>query len=153
MMNPRPDLMPVYTLIFRRMHHLGLDWPYVHPRVMMFDGGSGAVGYDPVESYWRERKINKRSRAGTVLLTSSCIRTPRMDSMPTTVLAIDESRRRMAGTSYRTGSGSTASTSPSIHAYLEGHVLVREAQPPVCLENLIIGIGAWSLRQQCLEPG
>jgi hypothetical protein len=33
----RADLTPVYKLIFRRMRRLGLDWRYVHPRIMLVD--------------------------------------------------------------------------------------------------------------------
>lgn len=31
----RADLFPVYELLFRRMHRLGLDWQYVHPRLFL----------------------------------------------------------------------------------------------------------------------
>lgn len=37
MVRHRADLTPVYELIFRRMRQLGLDWRYVHPRLMALD--------------------------------------------------------------------------------------------------------------------
>jgi hypothetical protein len=37
MVRLRADLTPVYELIFRRMQQLGLDWRYVHPRLMLVD--------------------------------------------------------------------------------------------------------------------
>jgi len=68
----RADLTPVYELIFRRMHHLGLDWRYVHPRLMaldlnpLLDGLESddvpdAIQYDPTESFWQEREGAARS--------------------------------------------------------------------------------------------
>jgi hypothetical protein len=67
MVQHRADLTPVYELIFRRMQELGLDWRYVHPRLMLVDfrplhevleteNVSEAVTYDPTENYWRERR-------------------------------------------------------------------------------------------------
>jgi hypothetical protein len=66
MVRHRADLTPVYELIFRRMQQLGLDWQYVHPRLMLVDvrplhealeseNVPEAVQYDPTENYWRER--------------------------------------------------------------------------------------------------
>jgi hypothetical protein len=63
----RADLTPVYELIFRRMQQLGLDWRYVHPRLMLVDfrplhealeseSVPEAIRYDPTENYWRERR-------------------------------------------------------------------------------------------------
>ncbi|MBI5316430.1 MAG: hypothetical protein HZB34_10700 [Nitrospirae bacterium] len=67
MVRHRADLTPVYELIFRRMQQLGLDWRYVHPRLMLVDlrplhealeseNVPEAVRYDPTENYWRERR-------------------------------------------------------------------------------------------------
>jgi hypothetical protein len=67
MVRRRADLTPVYELIFRRMQQLGLDWRYVHPRLMLVDlhplhealeseNVPGAVRYNPTENYWRERR-------------------------------------------------------------------------------------------------
>jgi hypothetical protein len=67
MVRHRADLTPVYELIFRCMQQLGLDWRYVHPRLMLVDfrplheaveseNVPEAVRYDPTENYWRERK-------------------------------------------------------------------------------------------------
>ncbi len=66
MVRHRADLTPVYELIFRCMQQLGLDWQYVHPRLMLVDvrplhealeseNVPEAVQYDPTENYWRER--------------------------------------------------------------------------------------------------
>lgn len=66
MVRHRADLTPVYELIFRCMQQLGLDWRYVHPRLMLVDvrplhealeseNVPEAVQYDPTENYWRER--------------------------------------------------------------------------------------------------
>ncbi|MBI4402377.1 MAG: hypothetical protein HY581_12190 [Nitrospirae bacterium] len=63
----RADLTPVYELIFRRISLAGLDWRYVHPRLMLIDLGDlleesdATVGanvsqYDPTTNYWRERE-------------------------------------------------------------------------------------------------
>lgn len=65
MVRHRADLTPVYELIFRRMRQLGLDWRYVHPRLMAVDlrplqeaskseHASEAVRYNPTENFWRE---------------------------------------------------------------------------------------------------
>jgi hypothetical protein len=67
MVRHRADLTRVYELIFRRMRQLGLDWRYVHPRLMAIDlrplqdaskseQVSEAVRYNPTENFWRERK-------------------------------------------------------------------------------------------------
>jgi hypothetical protein len=67
MVRHRADLTPVYELIFHRMQQLGLDWRYVHPRLMLVDfrplhealeseNVPEAVRYDPTENYWRERR-------------------------------------------------------------------------------------------------
>lgn len=67
MFRHRADLTPVYELIFRRMQQLGLDWRYVHPRLMAVDlrtlqeasesaQASEAVRYNPTENFWRERR-------------------------------------------------------------------------------------------------
>ena len=67
MVRHRADLTPVYELIFRRMQQLGLDWRYVHPRLMLVDlrplhealeseNVPEAIKYDPTENYWRERR-------------------------------------------------------------------------------------------------
>lgn len=67
MVRRRADLTPVYELIFRRMQQLGLDWQYVHPRLMLVDlrplhealeseNVLEAARYDPTENYWRERR-------------------------------------------------------------------------------------------------
>ena len=67
MVRHRADLTPVYELIFRRMQQLGLDWRYVHPRLMLVDlrplhealeseNIPEAVRYNPTENYWRERR-------------------------------------------------------------------------------------------------
>lgn len=67
MVRHRADLTPVYELIFRRMRQLGLDWRYVHPRLMAIDlrplqeaskseQASEAARYNPTENFWRERK-------------------------------------------------------------------------------------------------
>jgi hypothetical protein len=67
MVRHRADLTPVYELIFHRMRQLGLDWRYVHPRLMLVDlrplhealegeNVSEAIRYDPTENYWRERR-------------------------------------------------------------------------------------------------
>ena len=67
MVRHRADLTPVYELIFRRMQQLGLDWRYVHPRLMLADlrplhealeseNIPEAVRYNPTENYWRERR-------------------------------------------------------------------------------------------------
>lgn len=67
MVRHRADLTPVYKLIFCRMRQLGLDWRYVHPRLMAVDlrplqeaseseQASEAVRYNPTENFWRERK-------------------------------------------------------------------------------------------------
>lgn len=66
MVRHRADLTPVYELIFRCMQQLGLDWEYVHRRLMLVDvrplhealeseNVPEAVQYDPTENYWRER--------------------------------------------------------------------------------------------------
>lgn len=62
----RADLAPVYELIFRRMQQTGLDWRYVHPRLLALDLSPlhdlaaddvpDALRYDPTESFWRERQ-------------------------------------------------------------------------------------------------
>lgn len=67
MVQHRADLTPIYELIFRRMRQLGLDWRYVHPRLMAVnlrplqaasesEQVSEAVRYNPTENFWRERK-------------------------------------------------------------------------------------------------
>ena len=67
MVRHRADLTPVYELIFHRMQQLGLDWRYVHPRLMLVDlrplhealeseNIPEAIRYDPTENYWHERK-------------------------------------------------------------------------------------------------
>lgn len=67
MIRHRADLTPVYELLFRRMQQLGLDWRYVHPRLMLVDlrplhealeseNVPEAVQYDPTENFWRERR-------------------------------------------------------------------------------------------------
>ena len=70
MVRHRVDLTPVYELIFRRMHHIGLSWRYTHPRVYAIDFSSlsdqaendapEALRYDPTESFWRERQLAER---------------------------------------------------------------------------------------------
>jgi len=67
MVRHRANLTPVYELIFRRMQQLGLDWRYVHPRLMAVnlrplqealesEQASEAVRYNPTENFWRERR-------------------------------------------------------------------------------------------------
>ncbi len=67
MVRHRADLTPVYELIFRHMQQLGLDWRYIHPRLMLVDlrplhetleseNVPEAVRYNPTEHYWRERR-------------------------------------------------------------------------------------------------
>jgi hypothetical protein len=67
MVRHRADLTPVYQQIFRRMRQLGLDWRYVHPRLMAVDlrplqdaleseQVSEALRYNSTENFWRERK-------------------------------------------------------------------------------------------------
>ena len=67
MVRRRADLTSVYELIFHRMQQLGLDWRYVHPRLMLVDlrplhealeseNVPEAIKYDPTENYWRERR-------------------------------------------------------------------------------------------------
>ncbi len=70
----RTDLSPIYRLIFRRLHRLGIDWRYKHPRLSLVDL-SGLTGqleeqegtpevyqYDPTESYWRDKEHAKRKK-------------------------------------------------------------------------------------------
>jgi hypothetical protein len=67
MLRCRADLTPAYELIFRRMQQLGLDWRYVHPRLMLVDlrpleealeseSLPETVRYNPTENYRRERR-------------------------------------------------------------------------------------------------
>jgi len=71
MVRHRADLTPAYELIFRRMRQLGLDWRYVHPRLMAVDlrplqeaseneQVAEAVRYNPTENFWREQKDAER---------------------------------------------------------------------------------------------
>jgi hypothetical protein len=67
MVRHRADLTQVYELIFCRMRQFGLDWRYVHPRLMAVDlrplqeASESAkipavVRYNPTENFWRERE-------------------------------------------------------------------------------------------------
>jgi hypothetical protein len=68
----RADLMPVYACIFRRMRRQGLDWRYVHPRLMLVDlsglaeavasGTPDWVGYDPSAAIAQEQERRERDR-------------------------------------------------------------------------------------------
>ncbi|MGE3978369.1 MAG: hypothetical protein AB7F94_12375 [Nitrospira sp.] len=70
MIRHRADLTPMYELIFRRMHQIGLGWRYTHPRLYAIDLSSlpnlaeddvpEALRYDPTESFWRERQLAER---------------------------------------------------------------------------------------------
>lgn len=70
----RADCTPVYALIFRRMHRLGLEWRYVHPRLGLVEFGdpeefpneTGApewLGYDPSKAIAREQERRRRRQA------------------------------------------------------------------------------------------
>lgn len=63
----RADCAPVYRLIFRRMHRLGLDWHHAHPRISLVDLSGLAeatersdtpewLGYDPSKAIAREQE-------------------------------------------------------------------------------------------------
>lgn len=69
----RADLTPVYAVIFRRLKAQGLDWRYVHPRLLLVDlsglrellergDAPEWAGYDPSEAFAREQQERNRQQ-------------------------------------------------------------------------------------------
>ena len=74
LIRPESEESPIYRLIFRRLHRLGIDWRYTHPRLSLVDlsgvtgqleeeeGSSEVYQYDPTESYWRDKELAKHKK-------------------------------------------------------------------------------------------